>query len=112
MNRQKENESRIDYKRKQLIARMTYDLPVLRARLRISQEELATKIGVSRQTYNAIETGKKEMPWTTFMALVAVFQNNTETLKMLRTIEGIEDEFMSISIENPDLMLCRSSKSF
>ena len=46
--------------RKQLIARLTYDLPVLRARLGVSQEELAEKIGMSRQTYNAIETGKKE----------------------------------------------------
>lgn len=67
--------------RKQLIARLTYDLPVLRARLGVSQEELAEKIGMSRQTYNAIETGKKGMSWMIFMALVAVFQNNEETLK-------------------------------
>ena len=83
--------------RKRLIARLTYDLPVLRARLGISQEELATKIGVSRQTYNTIENGKKEMTWTTFMALVAVFQNNLETYKMLKTIEGIEEELVNIS---------------
>ena len=28
----------------------------------------------------------------TFLALVAVFQNNDETLRMLRMIDGIEDE--------------------
>ena len=78
--------------RKELIARLTYDLPVLRARLGKSQAELADMIGVSRQTYNSLETGKKEMTWTLFMALVALFQNNTETRKMLETIDGINEE--------------------
>lgn len=31
------------------------------------------------------------MPWTTFMALVTVFQNNDETRKMIDSIEGLED---------------------
>ena len=84
--------SEISNNKKSLVMRLTYDLPVLRARLGISQEELAAKIGISRQTYNTIENGEKEMSWTTFLALVAVFQNNSETLKMLKTIDGIEDE--------------------
>lgn len=93
-----------DNKREKLIARLTYDLPVLRARLGISQEELTTKIGISRQTYNTIETGKKEMSWTTFMALIAVFQNNSEILNMLKTIDGIKDEFTSIGTGRADQM--------
>lgn len=88
--------------RKKLIARLTYDLSVLRARLGVSQEELAAKIGMSRQTYNTIETGKKEMPWTTFLALIAVFQNNPETLRMLKMIDGTEDELMMISESKRD----------
>ena len=64
----------------------------------ISQEEMSAKIGMSRQTYNAIETGKKEMSWMTFLALVAVFQNNDETLRMLRMIDGIEDELAIIGM--------------
>ena len=83
--------------RKQLVAKLTYDLPVLRARLGVSQEELAEKIGISRQTYNSIETGKRGMSWMIFMALIAVFQNNAETYKMLLNIEGIEEELANIS---------------
>lgn len=64
----------------------------------ISQEEMSAKIGMSRQTYNAIEKGKKEMSWMTFLALVAVFQNNDETLRMLRMIDGIEDELAIIGM--------------
>lgn len=81
--------------KKELISRLTYDLPVLRARLGISQAELASKIGISRQTYNSIETGKKEMPWTLFMALIAVFQNNEETKRMIETIDGLDEAIRS-----------------
>ena len=95
MNNQNEKDNVAD-NRKRLIARLTYDLPVLRARLGISQEELAELIGISRQTYNTIETGKKEMPWTTFLALIAVFQNNSETLRMIRMIDDVEDELASL----------------
>ena len=49
------------------------ELPVLRAKARISQEDIASKIGISRQTYSSIETGKREMSWTTFLALIAFF---------------------------------------
>lgn len=95
-NMEREN---VTENRKQLIARLAYDLPVLRARLGISQEEMAAKVGMSRQTYNMIEKGKKEMSWMTFLALVAVFQNNEETLRMLRMIDGIEGELANLAAE-------------
>lgn len=57
-----------------------------------SQADIAERIGISRQTYNSIETKKREMNWTTFVALIAVFQNNQETRRMLNSIEGFERE--------------------
>lgn len=76
--------------REVLVSTMVHELPVLRARLGASQAELAEMIGISRQSYNSYEKGKKEMPWTTFMALIAVFQNNAETNRMLESINGIQ----------------------
>ena len=87
---------RYNNNKRDLISRLTYDLPVLRVRLGISQAELAEMIGVSRQTYNSLETGKKEMTWTTFVALLAVFQNNPETKKMLAGREGLEEGFRNL----------------
>ena len=84
-------------KKKEIIAKLNYDLPVLRARIGISQAELAERIGVSRQTYNSLETGKKEMSWTTCLALIAIFQNNEETKRMLSNIDGLKDELLAIS---------------
>lgn len=85
-------------KRKEMINRLTYELPVLRARLSASQADIAEKIGISRQTYNRIETKKREMNWTTFVALVAVFQNNGETRHMLGNIDGFDEEMIRMMI--------------
>ena len=62
-----------------LILLLTDELPILRARLRISQDELARCIGISRQTYSLIENKKQKMTWVTFMAFIAFFQNNAKT---------------------------------
>ena len=76
------------------------ELPVLRAKARVSQETIAEKIGVSRQTYNAIETGKRDIPWTTFLALVAFFQNNEQTRRMIEQFDGFEEN-MTIILNSP-----------
>lgn len=85
-----------DIKKKSLINNLTYELPVLRARLGASQADIAEKIGISRQTYNSIETGKREMNWTLFVALIAVFQNNEQTRQMLENIDGLGGEIIEI----------------
>lgn len=72
------------------------ELPVLRAKARVSQGDLAKKIGISRQTYSALETGKREMPWTTFLALIAYFQNNETTNKMISEISGLSEGIETI----------------
>lgn len=69
--------------RKELIKALTLDLPVLRARLSLSQGDIAERIGVSRQTYSGIETGKREMTWQIFMALLGCYFCNDQTLRML-----------------------------
>lgn len=59
------------------------ELPVMRAKAKLSQKDVAEAIGISRQTYNSIETGKKETSITTILALIAFFQNNTKTEEMI-----------------------------
>ncbi|OUP60874.1 hypothetical protein B5F15_01270 [Butyricicoccus pullicaecorum] len=66
-----------------LIKKLTNNLPILRAKLQISQEELASIIGISRQTYSSIETMKRKMSWSTFLTLVLFFGCNEGTATML-----------------------------
>ncbi len=72
-----------DENRPEYIRRLTEELPVLRARLRLSQDELARGVGISRQTLSLIETGKQSMSWVTFMAMIAFFGNNSKTRRDL-----------------------------
>lgn len=53
-----------------LISKLTEYLPTLRGTVKVSQEQIANAIGVSRQTYNSIELKKRKMSWNTYMALV------------------------------------------
>ncbi len=74
---------------------------MLRARVRVSQEIIAKKIGISRQTYSGIETGKREMTWTTFLALLVFFQNNEQTKTMIDQINGFSDSMTKV-MESPE----------
>lgn len=67
-------------------------LPVLRAKAKVSQDDLSKMLGISRQTYNSYETGKRIIPIVTLLALIAFFQNNENTKNMLFSIEGLEEK--------------------
>lgn len=71
--------------RDELIEILTDELPSLRAKLGISQEELSSIIGVSRQTYSAIECQKRTMSWNTFLSLILFYGYNEKTQKYLET---------------------------
>ena len=70
-----------------LIEKMTENLPVLRKKLKLSQENLAKFIGSSRYTVMLIETKKRRMTWNTFLSLVLLFDKNEETAVLLKALE-------------------------
>lgn len=67
------------------------NLPVLRAKLGVSQEELAGRIGISRNMLACIETKKKDMSWITFVALALLFLKNESTAAVFKSL-NIYDE--------------------
>lgn len=75
-----------------LIDKMTDNLPVLRKKLKLSQEKLAEFIGSSRYTIMLIENNKRKMTWNTFLALVLLFEKNEETAVLLRALEIYTEE--------------------
>lgn len=74
--------------KEELIQTLTPLLPVLRAAIGISQGELAEYIGISRQTYSALETGKRDMSWDTFLSLFLFFISNEESNNCLKLKKG------------------------
>lgn len=83
-------------KNKQLefINRLTEELTSLRAKAGISQGDLASLVGISRQTYSAIEGGKRLMSWNTFLSLILFFDYNNTTHQMLRNIKAFPEELV------------------
>ena len=88
-----------------IIEKMTKNLPVLRAKASLSQAQLASLIGVSRQTLVAIETNKRKMAWSTFMSCLLVFHKNTETNLLLKVYDIYTDElecYLTGELKNAD----------
>ena len=89
--------------KKILIENLSKNLPVLRAKLGINQAELAEKIGIARQTLTAIESGKRDMTWVTFVALTLLFMQSEETRPLLPVVNVYTedlDRFFSFNRDN------------
>ena len=73
---------------------LTENLLPLRTKADITQEELAAMIGLSRQTYYALETRRRPMSWNTFLSLVLFFDTNVDTHSMLRDINAFPTDLL------------------
>lgn len=86
---------RIDLAYKETFTKiLSENLASLRAKADITQEELANIIGISRQTYYAIETRKRNMSWNTYLSLLFFYDTNVLTHSMLRDIKAYPIELM------------------
>lgn len=87
-------ESYLDYwrltkeEKDNLIARLTAELPALRGAVKATQDDIANAIGVSRQTYNAIESNKRKMTWNTYMSLILFFDYNPYSHYRIRQLDA------------------------
>ena len=85
--------------RKWLLEEMTHDLAPLRMLLGLSVEEMGNLIGVSGSTYRNIETGKKEVSWDQYMALLFVFRYNGRTAAVTDTL-GLYPRPLQLRVRN------------
>ena len=82
--------------KERLIDILTEELPVFRAKIGLSQDDLSSIIGISRQTYSSIETKKRKMSWNTFLSLILVFENNEKTRGLLEAIGAFPSELKQV----------------
>ena len=89
-----------DKQKSVLMMGMADNLPVLRKKLGMSQEDLAMLVGVSRSTIASIENGRREMTWNHFLSFVLVFTKNQDTdvlLKAFNIYTNELEEFIKVS---------------
>lgn len=85
----------------QLIGILIEELPVLRAKVGLSQDDLSNVIGISRQTYSSIETKKRKMSWNIYLSLILVFDNNEKTREMLNALGAFPQELRNaLNVDN------------
>lgn len=77
------------------ISALTKELLILRTKTGLTQEELSNLIGVSRQTYSAIEIGRRKMQWSVFVALIFIFDSIEKTHDFIRIIDLFPDSLIS-----------------
>lgn len=71
---------------------MNNTIRVERAVLRISQQQLAEKIGVSRQTINAIETGKYVPSAVIALKIASVFSKSVNEVFSLSDEDWVKEK--------------------
>lgn len=81
---------------------MAENLPMLRAKLGLTQVELGNRIGLTRQSVNAMESGSREMTWGNYLSLLFVFQQN-EATSFLLPILGVYTPELAAYFQVTDL---------
>jgi DNA-binding XRE family transcriptional regulator len=85
-------------RRSELCRLLGINLSTLREKANITQSDLADRIGIKRQTISAIETGKRNMSWSTFSLLTLFFAKHEEINKIMAAMgvinAEVEQEFM------------------
>lgn len=97
MRDQMENESKwllTDEEKDRFIAVLTPHLAILRTQAEIFQEELSNLIGISRQTYSAIERKVRRMAWSTYLSLVLFYDHNQRTHALMRHLSLFPTELI------------------
>lgn len=75
-----------------LVEVMAENLTMFRAKLDLTQAELAEIVGISRYTLISIEKKQRKMTWNTFLSLLLVFSKNESTNILLETVGIYNDE--------------------
>ena len=70
---------------------LTSNLPTLRTKAKLTQDELSDRLGFSRQTISAIESKKRDMQWSTFTA-ITLFLSTNKDVSQLMAVMGILDD--------------------
>ena len=69
--------------KKILIEQFVDTLPILRAAIGASQADVAAAVGISRQTYCALEQKKRDTSWNKFLSLFLFFGVNEKSQKIM-----------------------------
>lgn len=84
--------------REWLLDEMARDMAPLRMLLGASPDEMGELLGISASTYKSLETGRKEVSWDQYLALLFVFRYNDRTSEIVDKL-GLYPEPLQIRMK-------------
>ena len=79
---------------RQYMDKLLDHLPTLRAAARITQNQLAKKLGVARSTIVVIESRGRQLQWHMYLAMILVFMQHEDSKKLLESFELFDKDFL------------------
>ena len=73
------------------------NLPMLRASIKLTQNQLAKKLGVTRSTMVAYESHSRPIQWNMYLAIIMVFMQYETSAKLVENF-GLYDKKLLIDI--------------
>lgn len=83
--------------KEEIINILSDNLSTLRKQLNLSQQDLADKLSISRQTVTNIENHRSKMNWITAFSLLMFFLLNPLTMRLLKPLGLISESVLNSS---------------
>jgi len=74
--------------------RMAEYLPVLRTAAKLTQNQIAKRLAITRASVINFENKKRRMSFSIYLALVLIFMENDDSKKLLESFELYNKSFM------------------
>ena len=82
--------------KQELCRKLASNLSTLREKAKLTQDELADRVGVSRQTISAIENEKRDVQWSNFSVLIMFFANDNEIKQIMYAMGLINNDIEKV----------------
>ncbi len=81
-------------KQQQYTEKMVEYLPLLRTAAKLTQNQVAKSLAITRASMIHFETRKRSLPFQTYLALVLIFMQYEDSKKLMESFELYDEEFL------------------
>lgn len=69
-------------------------LPLLRMAAKLTQNQIAKRMDITRASMIHFETKRRKLPFHVYLALVHIFMQNEDSKKLMENFELYDEEFL------------------
>lgn len=81
-------------KQKEYTEKMVKYLPLLRTAAKLTQNQVAKRLAITRASMIHFETKRRKMPFHVYLALVLIFSQNKDSKALLKGFNLYDEEFL------------------